>query len=146
MLIFLLFLCRAPAVGEGQAQGGEHPSHLPETARSLPLSSSFLSASLPPSLLNLLLPHLAPSGVPSCSHCLLSPPWEHIEPWGWLVPPSSLPQLPIWVTEKEALSLSLYDPGWGVERSTELDPDPVGPNTLLGSWGKGSPKPEEARA
>lgn len=35
----------------------------------------------------------------------------YIEPWGWLVPPSSLPQLPIWVTEKEALSLSMTQAG-----------------------------------
>lgn len=58
---------------------------------------------------------------------------------GLISAPSSLhrglvPQLPAWGTEEEALSL--YDPGWGVERSTGLDPDPVGPNTLLGSWGR----------
>ena len=61
-LIFLLFLFRAPAAGKGQARGGGPPYHLPETALS---SLLFAPASRPPSLfLHLLLPHLAPSGVP----------------------------------------------------------------------------------
>lgn len=72
--------CPAPAVGEGQARGGGRPATLSETT--LPLSSPFLSASRPPShLLSLLLPPLAPSGVPSCSPCLLSLPWEHKGLW-----------------------------------------------------------------
>lgn len=88
VLIFLLFLSRASAAGEGEAQGSGHPGHLPETA--LCLSPLFSLASRPPSLLlNLLLPHLAPSGVPSCSPCFLSPPWESNGPWGQSQAPQS---------------------------------------------------------
>ena len=80
VLIFLLFLFRAPAAGKGQARGGGPPYHLPETALS---SLLFAPASRPPSLfLHLLLPHLAPSGVLSCSPCFVSPPWESKGPWG----------------------------------------------------------------
>lgn len=81
VLLFLLFLSRAPVAGEGWAQRGA-PLPLPETA--LCLSPHFSSpASRPPSLLlNLLLPQMAPSGVPSCSPCFLSPPWERKGPRG----------------------------------------------------------------
>ena len=87
VLIFLLFLFRAPAAGKGQARGGGPPYHLPETALS---SLLFSPASRPPSLfLHLLLPHLAPSGVLSCSPCFVSPPWESKGPWGQSQAPQS---------------------------------------------------------
>ena len=61
--------------------------HLPETALS---SLPFSPASRPPSLfLHLLLPHLAPSGVLSCSPCFVSPPWESKGPWGQSQAPQS---------------------------------------------------------
>lgn len=129
VLNFLLFLFRAPAAGKGQARGGGPPCHLPETALS---SLLFSPASRPPSLfLHLLLPHLAPSGVLSCSPCFVSPPQESKGPWGQSQAPQSprgelCPPLPARLA-KAAAFLTQAEEG-AVGRSTGLD------LTLRGSY------------
>lgn len=135
--ISLLFLFRAPVAGEGRVWGGGCPSHQPETALCLfPLLSS--PASHPLSLLlNLLLPPPAPSGIPSCSPCFLSPPWagkENKRPQGQFQAPQSPQGL---VPLATCLAFSLL--GWGLGRSAGLSPGPaVSQHPALGL----SPEPE----
>lgn len=111
-----------PGSREGADTGRWVPLYLPKTT--LCLSPLLSPVSHPPSLLNFLLTHLTPSGVPSCSHFFLSPSWgkggkregklrdhggqslERAGPPGYL--PTSRGSGPFF--------LSLSGPGWVVVR------------------------------
>lgn len=113
VLISLLIPFRAPA-GEGAVLGRWSPAaSLSPHTLCLPLLSSSPAFHPPSLLLHLLLPHPAPSGVPSCSPCFLIPPWagerkgrDHSDSFKSLSVPQCLQGLVPWSLPSLLRSLS----------------------------------------